>query len=566
MNPAANGLASAAATIEDVELYLVAPDLTTTYRVERQVTEMRLMRGPLLQDTFYCKAKLDSDVCTSANGTSTAMRDDWQGWAFMLYVRGVLKFDGPIVGTKTVWAGHSRPDEDIEFPGSHVELAAEHWFTHTCRRRYVATTNGAQYALTDKPNRIFCDLVRKSTVSGAVTTPTDWQQGSEARYDMGAYTVACSLPVAAGTDLAYVQDAGNNLLDALLELCNMPSADADKLWPACTRSGTTVTISVLRGRSGVGRQIGTDKSTSASSGIIEVSADRGNLLGYSRETDRTKKENHINLNGKGRRTGQIRDFVADTSDVGDYGVFEGWEVLEHARTVAELTMEGNRLLFERVRGIRKEDFNIGEVDGFQWPTDFDVADSLAVVLPVGARNASGTYDPTLVETNIIGLEWSLVGKGPAKIKFTLGQWPRTPERDLARSGGGGGGGRGGGGRPRKKSGESDVDPDDIKGYYSIATQSGDVDAEESNNFLDYRGKWNDVVLRVTTSGIDSGDSESSGTPDKLRDAVVFTTTASGDITPNCYGWIYSTNLARWVQVLCWDPGGGGIQPSPTENT
>ena len=513
-----------AAKIEDVELYLLTPDLATAYRVEREATDMRLLRGPLLQDTLSVKANLHSTICGAAYGSKTAIRDEWEDWVFALYVRGGLKFEGPVVGGKVEWGGRYTPGQQYEHPGSHVELVAEHWFTHHLRRRYIASTTGAQYVLSDTPNRVFCDLIRTSSVSGAVVTPSfpvSWQQGSEVRHDMGNVTVACSLPTAAGTSIDYRNDVGQNVLDALLELCNVPADEADKLWPAWSRSGTTITYSVLRGRSGAGRQIGTDHGAGSAS-PIEVSAERQNLIGYSLAFDRTKKENHIHITGKGRHVGQMRWYEADLADIAERGVFEGYENLTHARAEAELELEGQRLLSERVRGVRKQDWRVTEASGFQWPTHFDIGDTLAMVVPVGQVDGASLVSPQIVETNIIGLEWALTAPGPARITLTLGQWPPTPERELGRSGGGGGGGRGGGGRPRSKAGESDQDPDDIRSYATVQTQNGDVDAEGPNHVIKHKGKDEATYVRDLTWPTDSANSDNPASPDIVEHEIVAT--------------------------------------------
>jgi hypothetical protein len=498
--PTVSMYADYAATIEDVELYLVAPDLVSNTEITRQVTEINLLLGPLGQDILSIKASLSSDVCNATYGTTTAIRDDWEDWWLMLYVRGRLKFDGPVVGPKTVWAGYTRPDEDFEHPGSHVELIAEGAFSFETRRRYVATENGGQYVNTDTPNRIFCDLVRRSMVYGSTITPADWQQGSETIDDLGPTSVVCAMPTAVGTPIPYVQDFGHNLQDALTELCNMPSADADKLWPRAARAGTVVGIDVLRGRSGASRQIGADHTTS-SADPIEVSADRGNLLGYSRETDRTKKENHIALVGEGEGTGQRRRYRADLADIALHGIYAGFEVIDAAHTDEELDLEGDRLLFERAHGLTKEEFTVGEVQDFQWPLHFDIADSLAIVVPVGEKDGTDAHDPRIVETNIVGLEWSLVAPGPARTKLTLGQWPRTPERDLGRAGGGLTCGRGGGGRPRTKRGAPRTDPDAHRAWTRINTQFGDpLEADNLEDELDIEGRDTADYARVQSYG------------------------------------------------------------------
>lgn len=516
--PDAHTLSDAAIELEDVELYLIAPDKITAHNVTRQVRSIKLLKGPLGQDILTVTADLSSDVCNTAYGTTTAIRDDWEDWALVLYVRGQWRFDGPVVGTATNWEGSSRPGQEFEHPGSHVVLVAECWLTHELRRRYVATVNGGQYTRTDTPNRIFCDVVRKSLVYGETVTPEspiEWQQGTETMDDLGGTSLACAMPAAAGTEINFVADFGHNVLDVLLELCNYPSADADKLWPSYYRVATVVTVGILRGRSGASRQIGTDH-TYGSATPIEVSADKGNLLRYSRESDRTKKENHIALNGSGRHVRQRRVYVADAADIAEHGVFAGYEVVEHAHTNEELELEGARLLHERKTGLRLDTFEVAETPDMRCFSDVDIADTLTIVIPVGTYDGSGTADPQTLETNILGLEWILEGHGPARPVFMLGQWPRTPERDLGRAGGGLTCGRGGGGRPRKKSGEPEVDPDDHTGYAFVLGDDGDAAAESLADYLEFTGYDTADVLRAKAYVTNSTGSDAPGSPDVVE--------------------------------------------------
>lgn len=552
----------------DIQLWLVSPDRATRYLVT-DYREIDLVQGPKLQDTLTVTLSKASTACgRSASGT-TALAGRFKGWSFDLYVRGSLVFMGPRQFFKLVWAGKRRTGATgtVSDPTAVVTITCEHFYTRLTRDRKVygnGSGGAGKFSLTDTWKNIARKLVIENCVSGAVE-PTDWDTtGSLNRATFGpagVWTVTCPALSGSGSNV-FAADYGDNLHDTLDELCDTPAADADKLWPTISESSAGVfAIDFLVGRSGGSRAIGADKSTS-----VIVSPEMGNLLAYEVADDGAQAGSHWQALGKGRGSSQLKRFKADTAAIATDGLIEDSITIPNGTVNAELDNEAQRQINERAAGNTTHSLTIAETPKFLWPTDFGIKDTLSVYTPLGEATTTGPSFAQLLQLLIVGVQWTKTGAQPPRLRLVFGRWPTSESRRQGRSGGGGSGGRGGGGRPRSKDGQSATDPDDIKSYFSVATQSGDIDAEEASNYLDYRGKWNDVVLRITTSGIDTGDSQSSGTPDKLRDAVVITTTASGDITPNCYGWVYSTNLGRWVQLLCWDPGGGGIQPSPTENT
>lgn len=504
-SPPSYALIDSAVTISDVELYLIAPGAAASTRVEASVTEIKLVQGPLGQDVLTVKGAWDSALCTTMHSGTSAAYQKWAGWIMSLYVRQTLVFDGPVEAWATSWAGSLKPGETWATPGSDVILTAIDWTQALCRRRVVETSTGAKYSKTDTPNRIFADLIRTNMVTGSVITPTSWQVGTETRDDFGDITVACAVPTATGTSITYKRDCGDNLHDAIMELCNSMEDPAEWLWPVATRSGTTVTFTVLVGRSGGSRQIGTDRTTAASGmlGGGAISAERGNLASYSVSGDRVTKANHYTGTGRGRGAGMRRSYAADATDIAALGVYEDWGPVASAESSAEIDVELARLMNERTAGGIVRKFGILEMPGTRWPTDFQRADTLPIYTPLGE---------SLSEV-AMGIVWTLVAPGPARVEIDLGQWPPLPERDLGRSGGGGRGGRGGGGRPRSKSPEAKVDPDDLLIYsYAVPQTGSSTAAANTADTIYLEGYDSEEFVRVRTFGASD--------PDTIQDEVI----------------------------------------------
>lgn len=508
--------------LSDVELWLIPPDTvidSNAARVEPHAFDIKLVQGPLGQDMLTVKGSIMSPLCTTTYGGNTALSTRWAGWILALYVRQTLVFDGPIEAWDINWAGNRAPGMTYDNPGSDVTVTALSWTSALLRRRKVETSTGGKYSKTDTPNRILADLIRTNCVTGSVITPTDWQQGSETRDDFGNITVACAVPTAAGTSQTYKRDCGDNLLDAVLELCNAQTSDADWLWPVATRSGTTVTFTFLRGRSGGSRGIGTDRTTTASGmlGGGPISAERGNLVGYQDSGDRVTKGNHITGTGQGRGAGMRRSYHADTSDVSTYGVYEEWAPVASADDSDEIDVELKRLVNERKAGTRVQRFRIVEIPGeCVWPAHFAIGDSVPIYTPLGE---------SLTEV-IMGVQWTLSGKGPPSLELDIGQWPALPERDLARSGGGGRGGRGGGGRPRSKSAESKQDPDSIFTFKTVTSQSGSGEADVVNDSLEISGYDTETYVRAYTRATDD--------PEVVTIQIIGDYTDAGDFSATGY--------------------------------
>ena len=491
---AANG-----ASLDDIALWLLPPDNVrddSAVHLNDVLTEVVFREGLLLQDTLEVTVPWGTRASTATYSGTSHQAAEWEERSLELAVRGVLKFHGPIDDFDEDWAGSKVPGAEWTDPGSRITLVANTWFTHHMRRRYVATTDGSPYKKTDHPIDIFRDLIRTSMVIGSVVTPTNWQQGSETRDDMGSMTIAVSADSHAGTQITFEAEFGENLYDALIRLCNTPEDDAKKLWPTQSVSGTTVTYSALVGRSGGSREIGSDLSST-----VVVSAERGNLIAYKKSKSRSRKENHICALGRGGGPFQRRRFKANTSDIATSGVYEGIWPKPSGKTNEEVDQEAALRLFEYQDGTTTHEFGIVEVDGFLWPIDWGVGDNLGIYTPSAES----------VTPFIIGVEWRLSPPGPAEIKPMFGKPPPSPEAETA-SRGGMAGGRGGGSRNARKSGE-------IPSWHRIPTQDGVAKADEPHDEMQYEGYDTTTYVRVKTHATDPGADGDANTTEIIKDEI-----------------------------------------------
>lgn len=506
-----------------VQLLMLPPDLVaddSSARIETEVLECKLRRLPLGQHQLTIRARLDAAVCTRSYTGSTALTQRWRGWALVLYVRGTKVFDGLITGWSLSGEGGFQPGQTHAYPGWEVTLTAETWLAAGAGARQIETSTGGNWTKSDTPNRILAYLIREQMISGTIITPSGWQGSSEVRTDFGGITYACALPTAAGTSIDYSVEPGTLVLDAILELCNSVGSDsADWLWPTESRSGTTVTIGVLRGRSGGSREIGADRTTVASGkvGGGPFSFWRGNLIGVQEEGYERNRANKVKVMGKGRGAGQQRAWVENQTDIAAGWIREETVVAPGAGTTAELEREGYRVLNKRSGAIAAIRYKLIEIPGAVWPDDFDVGDTVPVALPWGETRSE----------DIRGIEWGWTAPRPPEIAIDAGVWPDIPEREIGRSGGGGGGGRGGGGRGRSKSGDSDTDPDDIVAFKTITAQTGGpAVADVVDDALAIEGYDTGDYLRAYTHAADD--------PESVKIELHATVTACSDFTANRY--------------------------------
>lgn len=550
----------------DVVLWLVSPDRVTRYPVT-DYREIRLVQGPKLQDLLTVTLSKASTACLRSFGGLSAIAARFEGWSFDLDVRGSRVFMGPRQRCKLGWQGKRRtgPAGTVSDPTAVVTIDCEHFYTRLTRDRKVygnGSGGAGKFSRTDTWLNIARKLVIENCCPGAVE-PTDWDTtGTLDRAKFGPnnyWTVTCPAPSGSGSNL-FAADFGDNLHDTLDELCDSQAADSDKLWPTCVETSAGVfAIDFLVGRSGGSRGIGSDKTS------LIVSPEMGNLLAYDVDDDGAQAGSHWQVAGKGRGTGQLRRYKADTGAIAVHGLSEDSITIPNGTANGELDNEAQRQINERAAGSVTHALEIVETTNFLWPTHFGIKDTITVFTPLGDANTTSPAASQQLQLLVIGIEWKKQGPKPPELRLVFGRWPTHEGRRQGRSGGGGSGGRGGGGRPRPKDGQSTVDPDTIVGYAYVVTQNGIVDAEGPNHYLDYRGRWNSAVVRVRTRGTDSATSDSAGGADKLRDEVIgdyFTPMPDG---ANGYMWAWADNLGVWVQVLCYfNPA--AAQPSPSENT
>lgn len=452
---------------------------------------------------------LHKDSITATNGGEGVLATDF-GWngtkgqmSLDLYHRGTRVFSGPI---QTVVKSHEG------YAGTaYVTVTAETWLPALLRRRHVRTATGAPFVVTDDSWRdIARTLVAQQTTTALVVTPTGWQVNSEVRTDFGPFTVVAVGVSDTGT-ADYSVEVRTNLWDAVCELCNMPASEDDKLWPTITESPAgTFTVDFLVGRTGAGRAIGADKSTTVFFSTLHNTVDT-----FEKQRDGAATENHLVSGGKGPGAGQsVRHAANDTSiTTKNLGVFEGVEDVLGGRANYEMDNELTRALYERA-DVTSWTAKVTESAGQYWPASFGICDTVTV------------YDGHFAETvasMIVGIKLTYPAPGPYTLELVFGKG-RNELRAIGRAGGGGGGGRGGGGRSRNHDGTRYV-------YDHIDCDSGNITAHEAQTGLDLVGvSCTDV--RIQTTGTEE---TADGTDDKAELDVVGT--FSDTDTPVCNGFV-----------------------------
>ena len=522
----------------DEQLLLVSPDRTKVYPVT-DALEVHLVLGPKLQDILTVSLPARSPACQYDAGTGTsALANRFEGWSFDLYVRGVLVFSGPRARMAYKWAGRRRTGATgtLSDPTARVTIACETFYTRLTRDRKVygtgaGTSTGAKFNMTGSTwLAIARTLVRENMCAGTVVEPTDWDTGGLDRATFGPggiWSVTCPSPSGTGS-AAFAADFDDNLHDTLDELCDTPGDDADKLWPTITETSPAVwQIDFLVGRSGGGRGIGADKS-----GVL-VSPELENLVGYEVDDDGTQAGSHFHVAGKGSREGQLRRWKTSSAALALHGLSENGLTLPDGTTSAELDNEAQRQINELAAGSTTHAVYLVETPTFRWPTDFSIKDTLTVLTPLGDATTTSPAASQQLQLLIVGVEWTKVGARPPQLKLIFGRWPTAETRKLGRSGGGGSGGRGGGGRPRNKAGNPVNDPDEMKGYAYVLTQSGDVEAEGLSHYLKFAGRDTSGYLRAFFFGTNAS-SGNPGSPDLIEAEIRGTYT---DTAPEPTGYI-----------------------------
>jgi len=510
----------------DSRLWLLAPDrsLNTLLTDWKDFSlDLGLFGAGTLTVTLH-KSSLED----ATDGTDTALDVDfgWHGtqglWSLDYYHRGTKVFSGPI---QTVIKRDEGPAGL-----AYVTITAETWGPALLRRRQVRTSTGAPFTVKDDSWRdIGRKLIEEQCEVGSVVTPTGWQQNSEVRSDFGSFTVTVANASDSGTD-DYSVEVRTNLWDAVCELCNMPAADADKLWPYWTESSAgTFNFDFYVGRSGGSRAIGSDLT-----GTVKFATQQGSVQRFQVTHDGSATENHLVSGGQGPGTGQSTRHAADDTSITtrNLGVFEGVEDVPGGRQNYELDNELNRALAARA-DITTWTTQIVETDNQQWPADFDIMDSVTV------------YDARYSETvskMIVGVRLSYPAPGPYKLELVFGKMPRSELQGIARAGGGGGGGRGGGGRSRGKDGKRYV-------YYEISGDSGSSTAHEAQTGLVIAGD-NSGDLRAVTTAVDA---TADGTDDNLTIAVCATFVVGDPGVTHYFTLKDGSGTTYWVGCSDTDP-------------
>jgi len=451
---------------------------------------------------------LHKDQITASYSGDGALATDFghhgtQGlWSIDYYHRGTRVFSGPVQTVIYNRDGHEG--------NAWVTVVAEMWLPALLRRRIVETSTRAPFTVTnDTWHDIACKLVREQCDPDDIVTPTNWQKNAETRDDFGAFIVEVGADTGSGTE-DYRLETRCNLWDAVTELCNMPSADADKLWPTITESPAgTFTVDFVTGRSGGSRAIGSDLTSS-----IVFATPRRNLPRFELTHDGGATENHLVSGGAGPGTGQSVRYAANDTSITtrNLGVFEGVYDVPGGRDNATLD---NELAMQLYRTADQSTWTaaIVETADQQWPGDFGLMDSVTV------------YDEYYSETvadMIIGVRLSYPAPGPYTIELMFGQPPRNDARNMARSGGGAGGGRGGGGSGRSKDGQRYV-------YDHVDGDKGSSTAHEAQTGLDVVGDGGSDIRAYVTVTDDTTD----GNDDEVEVGIVGDFT-SGDVTAT--GW------------------------------
>lgn len=410
---------------------------------------------------------IHKDQLTASYSGDGALATDfgWTGaqglWSLDFYQRGTRVFSGVIQTPNLQREGAEG--------NAWVTITAETWGPALLRRRQIRTSTGAPWHDSSESwHDIGIKLIAEQCVSGTVVTPSGWQQNSEVRNDFGAFTVATAAESGSGSE-EYTAENRTNLWDAVCELCNTPSADADKLWPTWTESPAgTFTFDFLVGRSGGSRGIGTDRTAT-----VVFASPRRTVPSFGMVFDGPAVANHLVSGGKGPGSGQsVRHAADDTSiTTRNHGVIEETYDVPGGRTNEELDAELRRALFER-KSVITWTARVVESTGNVWPTNFGIPDSVTIYDEAFGKTVSGM---------IVGIKLTYPAPGPYTLELVFGQPQRNEFRGVARAGGGGGGGRGGGGRSRNHDGTRDV-------YHTINGNSSTLTAHEPQTGLDLIGE------------------------------------------------------------------------------
>lgn len=477
--------------------------------------------------------------------SSTAFERKLSGYGFRLVYRGEEFFDGIAVVMEDEDAqeeGHALDDVPIT-----VTIHCITWLDWFLGGRQMKGAGRAKFSQNAKADNVLKAMLRANMVSGGAPSliePPEYGTGlydpildtsghTVSRTNFGhGWTVAVAADTGAHADtVTHTWDSGRSLADQVREFCRLWDVGLSGSW-----SGTTYTIATAA------TAAGSDLTAS-----IKFTRENGGLTRFRRVVDRLSPSSVSEVAGIGRRDNQIVKYAINSAFYASEGLREmGAEVWRSAS--ATDAQNESRYLITQINGyLETREVNVREIDGQVWG-DFGLGDKVTIY---DSRRALTVAD------YVASASLEFQAPGPWELAIQIGRPPQNPDRASRRSGGGGGGGGHGGGHPKGTDGESEIDPDDINSYFTIQTQSGDVDAESANHYLSIAGSDTADYVRARTAGVDSGDSDQSGTPDTVT-IEILGDFVGGDVTAKGHVKLRDTSGVGdiWLLATNVDPGAG----------
>ena len=499
----------------DFRIDIYDPSMTVVGAVSRLVgfnSKIREFEGG------ECEITLDlaDPICSVLYSGTSAYNREFSGYRARVWYRDIEFFDGVCV---------SLDDEDAEASGSGVDdipvnlkLSFISWVDWFLSGRMVMGSSGNRYAPSaGKADDVIKALWRANFATGGVS-PTDYASGITDPVTSSTFTVSranvgnsWTFAVAADTTahpttVTHRWDHGRSVAEETREFARRYGLGISGSW-----SGTTFTMATSYPATG------TDRTAS-----VAFDRERGGLVRFARRTDRLSQSNICETRGAKRRDTQIRKYSGNKSSYDDVGLRETGEVWRSANN-QDATNNSAFIIVQEAGALTTYEADIQETAGSCYG-DFALSDKIRIFDSIRG---------VTVDDWITALELDVQPPGPPELRITLGREPISMDRQLARSGGGGGGGGRGGGAGKNADGESDVDPDGIFSYTYVQTQSGTVDAEAANHYLNLSGLDTATYIRARTAATDTSASDSSGSPDNVTFEIVADFT-DGTFDPTVY--------------------------------
>lgn len=465
------------------------------------------------QSTFEITVPMTSPAWTLTYSGSSAASVEWANWSFDFYFRGTKKFSGPVVAGSIEEEGVARWGAT---PVAYATLVCSSWMVWLLGAHTIQTASGADWSASASPwDNIARQLVRDQATSSYVTPPG--YPGSTARSNHGPFTVTVESNTSTAANGSFNIQTGKPLLETLMELCSTPpNLDTNGLWPYMTETSPgTFRFGVLVGRSGGGRQIGSDLSAS-----VIIAGQLGSMKRARYSWDHQQLVTVACVGGTKRGANRRRSWQKDATGVfTTFGVREDEIGIANATTANEREAELRRIMNETNAETTKTwEFDPVEREGSRYVTDFNEKDTITAAL----RSSGKT-----IAQMVIGADVEATSPDPASVKLIFGSYPRDPIRDAQRSGGGGrGGGRRGGNKPKKADGDDEQPADEIMTFKTVTTQDGSAMADQVDDTLDIAGLDTATYVRVKTSATDD--------PENVRLEVIGDYTA---VVPEAQGYV-----------------------------